>query len=428
MKKNIVKKILISTMILINILVMPRALANNETSNETNNEVDNGNTSSSNTTNTSSPENNTNTSNEGNQIDTPNQNTTTTPDTTYTEETPKNTSTTNNKRENNVNTNKESSNANLSNLGIRPNDFSGFTPNKTSYEVTVPEDVEEVEVYAQAQDSNATIEGTGDVELKEGENEIEVIVTAEDGTTKTYTIKIIRGSVENTTENNNSSNEGLTELKISNVTIEPEFKTSVYEYKVKYIGEETQLQIEAKPTDENFNIEILGNENLQEGENLITILVTDSDGNNIATYQLIVNKSLVDVEALAREEQQRNMIIAGAIVAVIVIVAIIVIIVKKRRSRVYVEDYIPSYDGIDDNDEEEMPKSLRNMKNDQIYDFDNNDEPVDILEEINKSKTRKYDEQETEKMKKELLNTASFENDSSSNCNTQVRRKGKRYR
>ena len=58
-------------------------------------------------------------------------------------------------------TEQESSNANLSNLGIRPNDFSGFTPGTTTYNVTVPEDVESVEVYAAAQDSGATISGTG---------------------------------------------------------------------------------------------------------------------------------------------------------------------------------------------------------------------------------------------------------------------------
>ena len=51
---------------------------------------------------------------------------------------------------NNTTSEEESSNANLSNLGIRPNDFSGFKPGTTTYNVTVPEDVESVEVYATA--------------------------------------------------------------------------------------------------------------------------------------------------------------------------------------------------------------------------------------------------------------------------------------
>ena len=94
----------------------------------------------------------------------------------------------------------ESSNANLINLGIRPYDFSGFRSGTTSYSVTVPADTESVEVYAEAQDSSATISGTGTVNLQEGENTINVVVTAEDGTTKTYTIIITREAAENNEE------------------------------------------------------------------------------------------------------------------------------------------------------------------------------------------------------------------------------------
>lgn len=86
----------------------------------------------------------------------------------------------------------KSSNADLSNLGINPNDFSGFTANKTSYSVSVPNTVKSVEVYAKAKDSKSSITGIGNIELKEGQNTATVTVTAEDGTTKTYTITITK--------------------------------------------------------------------------------------------------------------------------------------------------------------------------------------------------------------------------------------------
>ena len=54
--------------------------------------------------------------------------------------TTQNTSSTNNKVV------EKSSNANLSNLGIRPHDFTGFRYGTTSYEVAVPEDTQDVEV------------------------------------------------------------------------------------------------------------------------------------------------------------------------------------------------------------------------------------------------------------------------------------------
>ena len=277
----------------------------------------------------------------------------------------------------------ESSNANLINLGIRPHDFSGFRSGITSYTVTVPADTESVEVYAEAQDSNATVTGTGTVSLQEGENTINVVVTAEDGTTKTYTIIITREAAENTEENTEIiEREGLASLNIQNIELSPKFETNVYEYTAKYIGEVTTLQIEANPTNEEYQVEIVGNEDLKEGENLITILVSDSDGNNVATYQITVNKSLVDEEALAREQaeqERRQRMIIGAVIAVVVVIAIIVfIIIRRRRNRAFAEEYsgVPFYGmNKDDNDNkddieiddyeedfEEKPKALRKKK------------------------------------------------------------------
>ena len=48
-----------------------------------------------------------------------------------------------------------SNDATLKNLGIKPNDFSGFKKSKTSYDVTVPNSVSSVSVYAVANNSNA---------------------------------------------------------------------------------------------------------------------------------------------------------------------------------------------------------------------------------------------------------------------------------
>ena len=184
-------------------------------------------------------------------------------------------------------TNKKSSNANLSNLGIKPNDFSGFKPTITTYNVTVSEDVEEINVYATAQDSKATVSGTGKKQLESGKNTVSVVVTAEDGTSKTYTININKsGNAKNNTKiDNQDGSKGLSELKIEGLTLEPEFSTNTYEYTTKYIGEDTKLNISAVATDSKFVVEVTGNEELKEGENIITILVSDSDGENVATYQ-----------------------------------------------------------------------------------------------------------------------------------------------
>jgi hypothetical protein len=271
----------------------------------------------------------------------------------------------------NINTTTKSSNADLSNLGITPNDFKGFTSATTSYEVTVPEDTEEIEVYASAQNANATITGTGKKTLEKGENKVEVIVTAEDGTQKTYTINIIREVVDEQEETENKEEgKGLTKLTISGLSLSPEFKTNIYEYTVKYIGEDEKLEIEAKPTDENYIVEIIGNEDLQEGENTITILVSEKDGNNIATYQITVNKSLVDEEAIAREatlkrEKQRKMILVGAIIVVVAAAVVGFVVVKRKNNNNnnnFEEDLYDDYSDDEDEYEEELEEDREAKK------------------------------------------------------------------
>ena len=326
-------------------------------------------------------------------------------------------------------TNTQSSNANLSNLGIRPNDFTGFTPSKTEYDVTVPEDVESVEIYATAQSSSARISGIGTEELNYGLNEFTITVTAQDGTTKNYILNVTRGGEVENTENvqDQYSGDGLASLNVAGLELSPSFDTIVYEYSVKYIGEETSLDITAEATDPYYTVEITGNEDLQEGENLITILVSDPDGENVATYQVTINKSLVDEEALAREQaekdRQRNIII-GVLVAVVVIAIIIIVVVKRRRKNEFAGEYTVPYQGLnkdisdldddvrDEYDEDDLPKSL---KNNNLNDVNEDDEKYknnieDLYKNQNDGKTIEEVEAESETKK-----------------SRKIRRKGKRY-
>ena len=273
----------------------------------------------------------------------------------------------------------ESSNANLKMLGIRPSqyDFSGFKSGTTTYEVTVPADVEEVEVYGTAQDSNAKVSGLGTKKLEEGLNDLSIVVTAEDGTEKIYTINVTResSSTNENTEGTEASGDGLSSLTIGNLELSPAFSTGVYEYTAKYIGEGTEVNVDAVATNPDYTVEITGNDNLQEGENLITVLVTDADGENIATYQVTVNKSLVDEEAIAREqeearqkEEQRNMIIIGIAGGVIVLLIIIALIIRHRKNKAWAEEYTVPFSGLNDEDnfiEDEYQEDDESTENDK---------------------------------------------------------------
>ena len=348
---------------------------------------------------------------------------------------------------------KQASNANLTNLGIRPNDFTGFSPNKLTYDVTVPEDVESVEVYATAQATGATISGTGMKTLEYGENALDVVVTAQDGTVKTYTINVTREGSDGAEEapaQNTETQKGLSSIKIGDLTLNPSFATNVYEYTVKYIGKDTSLNIETVPTDPNYVVEILGNEELKEGENTITILVSDSEGNNVATYQLTVNKSLVDEEALAKEkeekeqaEQRKMMMIAGGIIALILII-VIVIVIRRKRNRAYAEEFsgIPfagmndeDYNDEYDSNEYDDYNNQEKVKNDDYSLTEENDKDDTMTEEDGYA-TEKIQEDdnheeidEKERAKREFLNGYNSDNESYfEEEKTKRRRKGIRFK
>lgn len=79
---------------------------------------------------------------------------------------------------------------NLSSLNIEGFDIK-FDSSVTEYSITVPNDTKKVKVGASANDGNASVEGIGDYDVKEGNNEINIVVTAENGDTKVYKINVV---------------------------------------------------------------------------------------------------------------------------------------------------------------------------------------------------------------------------------------------
>lgn len=266
-----------------------------------------------------------------------------------------------------------SSNTNLTNLGIKPNDFSGFSPNKTTYDVTVPEDVDQVEVYATAQSSSSKVSGTGTKKLDAGQNKVEVVVTASNGTSKTYTINITReGSATNTTNTNQEVENGLSSLKVGNLELSPEFKTNVYEYTAKYTGEDSKIDVKAVATSPSYVVETTGNDNLKDGQNIITVLVSDKEENNVATYQITLNKTNGNDEALAQEQEeaqkkaeQKRMLLIYGIIAVVIVAIIIYLIIRHRRNNAWAEEYTMPYSS--DDNEDEFVDELNNKNQDENY-------------------------------------------------------------
>ena len=87
---------------------------------------------------------------------------------------------------------KKSSENNLSSLSISTGKLSpAFSSDKTSYQVDLTSDVEDITITAKAKDSKAKVTGAGKKELHIGENIFKVTVTAENGSIKRYTLSVI---------------------------------------------------------------------------------------------------------------------------------------------------------------------------------------------------------------------------------------------
>lgn len=289
------------------------------------------------------------------------------------------------KTETNTNPNTKSNVATLSNLGIKPNDFSGFKSGIYSYNVEVPNETESIEVYASKGQNGQTISGTGKKTLKEGTNTFNVVVTAEDGKTKkTYTINVTRKAKEDKTEEktNETSNEnsgedpleekfGLSELKIEGLEIEPQFQTDIYEYKVELKEDLDKLNITTLATKANATVEITGNENLKEGENIITILVKGENEDETAAYQIVVNKILEkqeNTENNSNQDKIKKIIIVSIAGGIILVIVVVAIVTKIKKSKGKGNGYIP-YENLMDDDEESDEGDVieENQEDEEFY-------------------------------------------------------------
>lgn len=65
-----------------------------------------------------------------------------------------------------------------------------FSKDITEYTVTVPEDTKEITINAAENDSAASVTGTGTFEVTQGTNTFPIVVRAENGSEKTYTITV----------------------------------------------------------------------------------------------------------------------------------------------------------------------------------------------------------------------------------------------
>ena len=146
-----------------------------------------------------------------------------------------------------------------------------FNKDTSNYNVNVPYEVDKLDLIYEANDSKAKVKVKGNENFKVGEvSTVEIEVTAEDGGSRIYSLNVMRSSQK--------SNNNLKKLLVAGKTLKPTFEPNILEYEVKVENKIDKLDIIAIPEVDTSKVEIIGNENLEEGHNNILIRVTDKEG------------------------------------------------------------------------------------------------------------------------------------------------------
>ena len=200
----------------------------------------------------------------------------------------------------NTTTDTRSSNSNLSVLQIAEGAITPeFNSGTLEYQINVPNETTKLTITATPADSKAIVKIAGNEELVVGENAIEVIVTAENGSTTVYKINAVRAEAVLNLQALNVFYINENGEKIP-LTLSPIFEPTIYEYTLENITHQIEnLIIEGTATRENAEIQITGNEGLKEGENTVQIkvIVKDESGlEEVKTYTIKLNKEAAPVE------------------------------------------------------------------------------------------------------------------------------------
>lgn len=195
-----------------------------------------------------------------------------------------------------------STDANLSGLTLSDGALSpAFAPGTSSYTATVPSSVSSVTLTPTVADPLATVTVNGvaatsgnpsdPIALSTGTNLINVVVTAEDGSTRTYGVTITRPL---STDNN------LAGLLISAGALSPAFDAGTGSYAVSVPHSVTSFTVTPTAADPTATVSVNGETiasgdsshpiDLAVGDNVITVIVVAEDGTP-RTYTITVNRA-----------------------------------------------------------------------------------------------------------------------------------------
>ncbi len=234
----------------------------------------------------------------------------------------------------------KSNNNSLASITLSEGSLSpAFYRDTLDYSVEFPDDfnlraLKSIHVDAKAEDEKATVEGTGEITLDEGENVIKITCTAENGTPKTYSLKIVKPLALKV------SDLRLTKLELSSINTKGDSKpldlkleNDKFEYSVE-VGEDITEVTTTAEAESGIKVSVKGGKNLSNGSNLIEITLTSEADETVQTsYVVKVNKKAKTAATTGVNEEKinkRNKIITwilfGFIIALIILLLLLLML------------------------------------------------------------------------------------------------------
>lgn len=164
----------------------------------------------------------------------------------------------------------------LSSLSVSTGNIN-FNKNTTVYSLVVDNNVSKIKFTGKAEDSKSTVNGLGDKDLTVYSNTFRIVVVAENGSERVYTINVIRKD-ENGKLGNISSDSYLKSIEIEDYQIE--FDKDKLDYAITVESNVTSVSIKAMASSNKATVQINNVSSLEIGNNVVTIKVVAEDGSS----------------------------------------------------------------------------------------------------------------------------------------------------
>jgi hypothetical protein len=174
-----------------------------------------------------------------------------------------------------------------------------FSKTTLDYTVVVENSVSSISLGATPEYSKATVSGTGTKNLAVYSNYFNIVVTAENGSKRTYVVNVQRKD-GNGLASPPSTNNNLKSITISGFdAFNAGFDKATLTYVLEVGNLVTDLTITADPEDSKSAV-VINKQTLVVGSNTITVVVTAENG-DVKTYTITVNRSS-DVPTVDEDE------------------------------------------------------------------------------------------------------------------------------